>query len=81
MDKNISTSSHVEDVAPEQSSPSMWYSVRHNSKAVFFCIGPCIGSMLWGFDIGSYRHNQSIMRHKLTFQGRCKLDLHSTSWL
>lgn len=66
MDKNISSCSHVEDATPEQSSQSMWYSVRHNSKAVFFCIGPCIGSMLWGFDIGSYRHIQSIMHSELT---------------
>ena len=57
MDKNIASSSHVEDAAPEQSYVSVWQSLRYNSKAVLFCIGPCIGSMLWGFDIGSYEHD------------------------
>ena len=81
MDKNISSSSHVEDTAPGQSTLSIWHSLRHNSKAVAFCIGPCIGSMLWGFDIGLYRHMQSIRHHELTFLPRCKFDLYSTSWL
>lgn len=53
MDKNTVNSSHVEDTASGASSPTIWQSVRHNSKVVLFCIGPCIGSMLWGFDIGS----------------------------
>jgi hypothetical protein len=57
MDKNIASSSHVEHTTPEQSPVTIWDSFRHNSKAVVFCIGPCVGSMLWGFDIGSFRYD------------------------
>lgn len=67
MDKNIASSSHVEDTISGQSSLSIWHSFRHNSKAVIFCIGPCIGSMLWGFDIGVNSISTALPGFKLVF--------------
>lgn len=47
----------VETVSPlaTEVKESAWASAKKNPKVILYSVAACVSSMLWGFDIGTYK--------------------------